>query len=145
MIFQHTLDLVLSGEKTQTRRVISSSEQALRGRYNQITTVVTSGRDKWRVESTYAVQPARGCPQVARIKITSIRSQIVKYITTADALAEGFESRNDFLAVWRRIHGNNSLDYRVWIVGFEIVAFVAEKQNHIIRQSLTPAAYANYQ
>jgi hypothetical protein len=143
MIFQHTLELVLNGDKTQTRRVISPNSHAIRAHNNKITSVVVNGRDKWRVGSTYAVQPARGCPQVARIQITAIRSQVVKYISTADAIAEGFKNRSEFLNMWRSIHGNDSFDSRVWVVEFEVVAFVAEKQKYSVRPTVQLAHYSN--
>jgi hypothetical protein len=53
MIFQYTLDQVLDGRKTQTRRL------------------VTAGRpSRWRVGRTYAVQPGRTKKAVARIEVT---------------------------------------------------------------------------
>ena len=126
MIFQHTLDNVLAERKTQTRRVIHSGDAEIRGRYNRIEAVLTNGRLKWVVGRTYAVQAGRCEPPIARIQITKINSQCVKYISTRDAIEEGFSSKREFLETWKKIHGPNSLDLRVWIVNFKLVAEAIE-------------------
>jgi hypothetical protein len=123
MIFQYTLSQVLSETKTQTRRVIKPGEQALRGKNNRILTVLdTNGREKWSVGKTYSVQPARAKAGVACIIIRSIRSEAVTRISTSDAKSEGFSSRQEFLAAWKAIHGENMLNCRVWIITFELTA-----------------------
>ena len=124
MIFQHTLEQVLEQSKTQTRRVIHPDEKAVRGQYNQIISVVHNGRLKWEVGRTYAVQPARGASQVARISLTGINSEYVTRISTADAIAEGFENRQAFLNTWRKIHGEYSFDLRVWVLRFELESYL---------------------
>ncbi len=91
----------------------------MRGRYNKITAVIHNGRKKWVVGRTYAVQPGRGQLQVARIRVTGLNSEYVTRIRTPDAIAEGFESRADFLNTWIDIHGEDGLDCRVWVVTFE--------------------------
>ncbi len=121
MIFQYTIEQVLDGSKTQTRRVIKNGEQAVRTRYNQIEAVVHNGRDKWRVGSTYAVQPGRGHSQMARICLVKINSEAVSRISTAAARAEGFCNRQEFLQTWRDIHGDSANDRRVWVLTFELV------------------------
>ena len=122
MIFQHTLEQTLAGDKTQTRRVIHEGDTAIRARYNRIAAVVTNGRTKWHVGKTYAVQPGRGKPSVARIKILQINSEYVTRISTQAAQAEGFSSRGEFLDTWKRIHGEASLGCRVWVLRFELVS-----------------------
>lgn len=126
MIFQHTFENVLSANKTQTRRVIKSGDSAIRGRYNQIESVLINGRLKWTVGGTYSVQSGRGQPSIAKIKLTRINSQIINYISTQDAIAEGFHSRSEFLDTWKMIHGDDSLNLRVWIITFELVAIKAQ-------------------
>ncbi|MEL7436047.1 MAG: hypothetical protein AAFN11_19030 [Chloroflexota bacterium] len=125
MIFQHTLEQVLQQSKTQTRRVIHPNEEAVRGRYNRIVSVVHNGRLKWEVGRTYAVQPARGASQVARINLTAINSEYITRINTKDAIAEGFESRQAFLSTWRKIHGDDSFSLRVWVLRFELESYLA--------------------
>lgn len=130
MIFQHTIDKLLAGNKTQTRRVMKPNEVAIRGRYNKILAISINERDKWRVGQTYAVQPARGKSQVARIKIIAINSQCVHYINHHDAIAEGFANRHEFLETWATIHGADSLRTNVWILKFELVAIGVDRSSY---------------
>lgn len=55
MIFQQ-IDEILSGQKTQTRRVVKPSE----GMYKASLALTAAGNVKWAVGKTYAVQPGRG-------------------------------------------------------------------------------------
>ena len=71
MIFQHTWERVLSGDKTQTRRIVKWDESLVRPPL----TVITPDRAKYQVGKTYAVQPARTKKGIARIQITGIRHE----------------------------------------------------------------------
>ncbi len=97
MIFQYTLDLLLSGRKTQTRRVIKAGESTIQAD-DRIVAVQTHGRDKYRVGKTYAVQPSRNAAAVARIRLTGLRRQRAGEISLEDAQAEGYASREEFFA-----------------------------------------------
>jgi hypothetical protein len=112
VIYQYTWDKVIAGQKTQTRRIIKPKETAIRGRYNQITRVMSGSRTKWRVGGSYAVQTGRGQGQIARVRLTRIRQ--------ADAQAEGFASRQAFMQTWETIHGADSREVRVWVLEFEL-------------------------
>lgn len=105
MIFQHTIDLVLSGQKTQTRRIVKNGERPIYDRW-QIKSIRAGRRLKWKVGKTYAVQPQRGAKGVARIELLEIRRQDVRDISDEDVLAEGFAGRDQFLNVWRQMHGD---------------------------------------
>jgi hypothetical protein len=120
MIFQYTWPAVVSERKTQTRRIIQPNETAIREQHNKIKAVVQGQRERWRVSASYAVQTGRGKAQIARIRLTRIRSQLLSRITTSDALAEGFASRQDFLKTWQHIHGIHAVNQRVWVLEFEI-------------------------
>ncbi len=122
MLFQYTWTFVVQEEKTQTRRLVKPGEVARRGRYNRIEAIVTNGRVKWQVGKTYAVQPGRGQAQIARIVLTRIRSECLSRISTADAIAEGFGNRRDFLNAWQHIHGPGSVNLRVWVLEFKLEA-----------------------
>lgn len=68
MIFKQ-IDELLSGRKTQTRRVCKPDEIVNLWRLNgdndpTINEVVVRGRSKWVVNRTYAVVPKRGQPAV---------------------------------------------------------------------------------
>lgn len=110
MQFGHTCDLVMSGVKTQTRRVqqpgdvsfvkplpddkiyLRDDESIILIRpdeYREITLVRNNGRVKYQVGKQYAVQPGRGRKAGGRILLTGIRSERVQDITNEDALAEG--------------------------------------------------------
>ncbi|MFN8450600.1 MAG: ASCH domain-containing protein [Anaerolineae bacterium] len=121
MLFQHTLDLVLSGAKTQTRRVVAREDTAEHGDDGAITAVKTSGRDKYRIGKTYAVQPARGKPAVARIRLLRIERKRASEMSASEARAEGVASRAAFLDMWSSIHGADKLDADVWVLTFELV------------------------
>jgi hypothetical protein len=101
MIFsQPMIDRILAGEKTQTRR--------------------HSGR--YKVGKTYAVQPGRGKPAVAHIQILEKGRELVGMISTADAIAEGFDSRQRFLEAWEVLHGPRAdVSVPVWVYGFRLV------------------------
>ena len=73
MIFQHTINKVISGDKTQTRRIVKPSHSAgkiARGTalefmpvgtsWGSIVAVRSNGRDVYALNHTYAVQSGRG-------------------------------------------------------------------------------------
>lgn len=119
MIFQHTLPKVLSGEKTQTRRIVKPrdryDDRRMIGHPPAVFTVSRHGIDpapivKWQVGQTYAAQPGRGKPAVARMRITDIRREDVRRISEADVTAEGFENIGDFWFLWINMHDPEYLD-----------------------------------
>lgn len=118
MIFAYTLPQVLRGDKQQTRRLIKPGEQlAEDGRAIQ-----NGPRTVYRVGRAYAVQPSHRQKAVARILLTGLRKERVGAISEADARAEGFQSRDEFLAMWRVIHGEDAdLNCEVWVFEFELV------------------------
>lgn len=59
MIFKQ-VDEILSGQKTQTRRVVKPGE----GMYEASLALTAAGNVKWAVGKTYAVVPKRGMPGV---------------------------------------------------------------------------------
>ncbi|MFQ3567608.1 MAG: ASCH domain-containing protein [Aggregatilineales bacterium] len=117
MIFAYTLQQVLSGDKRQTRRLIKPGQQlAEDGR-----AILNGQRAVYQVGRTYAVQPSGRQKAVARIVLTGLRKERVSAISEADARAEGFPSREAFLAMWRVIHGEDAdLNCDVWVFEFEL-------------------------
>lgn len=120
MIFQYTLEQVLSGEKTETIRPVKPGDVAVVGDDGKIEAVVGNGRDKYRVGKTYAVVPARGKPQVARIRLLGIQRRKVSETTLKEAKLEGSASVEDFFKVWREAYGESKLDTEVWSLTFEL-------------------------
>lgn len=140
MIFQFTWEKVLSGEKTQTRRLSthhsgSYADGAWFAVYNTLT-----GYPVWQVGRDYAVCPGHGKAQVARIEIVQIREEDVRNISDADVKAEGFADKFSFMRVWVSMHdkeihkqqywGLESIKerpakfYSAWVLTFKLVEVV---------------------
>jgi hypothetical protein len=109
MQFQHSWQKILSGEKTQTRRLVHPRQRLVdRSQLGMPPAVVTfSGLDDpaprvlYYVGQTLAVQPARTAKAIARIRILNIwHDADIRRISDTDALAEGFEYLPDFLFTW---------------------------------------------
>lgn len=120
MIFAYTLDRVLSGKKTQTRRIAGSGERLIE-RGGVPCVVTAGGRVVYQVGRSYAVQPGRNDKAVARIRLTDIRQEALGTISDDDARAEGYPTRDGFLATWRSIYGEGfDLSRDVWVLTFEL-------------------------
>ncbi|MBZ0290671.1 MAG: hypothetical protein K8I30_23805 [Anaerolineae bacterium] len=118
MIFAHTLDKVICGEKWQTRRLVKPGETLDSA---QIRVSNQSQRTVYEVGKSYAVQPNRGQKAVARILLTGLRREMVLSINDEDARAEGFPSKAEFVAAWQKIHGLKAdLSREVWVLEFTL-------------------------
>jgi hypothetical protein len=124
MIFQHTIDAVLNGTKTQTSRIVKDGDYSsittdLNGlmcshsikvfpsaleKVTNINNVYRGNRLLYHLDNTYAVQPGRGKKAVARIRILQIRLMDVRYISAQGAVDEGFIDIYAFLKVWCKMH-----------------------------------------
>ncbi len=125
MIFSHTLQHVLCGTKRQTRRIVKPNES-----FDNVKQAIVKANTRilYKVGKSYAVQPNRGKKAVARIFITNIRKEKVGAISEADAINEGFASKEDFIAAWQRIHGQDAdLETEVWVIEFKLHSIVAEE------------------
>ncbi len=96
MIFKSGLcDKVLSGEKTQTRRVKKEGEYFVGGPFTRVMVekqnLYKMSRIKWMTGRTYAVQPGRGEKAVGRIKLLAIREEPLQNISDDDAKQEGIK------------------------------------------------------
>jgi hypothetical protein len=130
MLFTHTWEKILSGEKTQTRRIrkpehdISAAETCI--------FAYRPYRILWEVGHKYAVQPGRGQKNVGHIRITSLRCENIQDITEADAIAEGCAAvyhntaREVYARLWNTVHKVNPANWwdenpQVWVLTFELV------------------------
>lgn len=110
MIFQHTHEQVLSGQKTQTRRVWKPGHE-LRMERN-VWALYLNGRKRHYAGQQLMVQPGRGQRGVHCIIITRVRYiEDVRQISDEDVQAEGFVSRDEFLALWESMHGQKHEAY----------------------------------
>lgn len=137
MIFAHTIGQVLSGAKSQTRRIVKQGDLDLIkpvegypfkylddnttiqqlpvdvANAATITAVNRNERRLWYVGQSIAVQPGRGQKSVGRIEITAIRREDVRQISHEDAVAEGFKDTTEFWYTWIGMHD------KPWLETFE--------------------------
>lgn len=117
------IQMIAEGRKTQTRRVCKQGEELrymlwynphrlkgaeyLHGSYQRAVVYTASGRIKWLLEQEYAVQPGRGKPAVARIRITDIRREHLQDISNDDAYEEGVICPGCGNTGWMLLRPNN--------------------------------------
>lgn len=117
MIFKQ-IDEILSGKKTQTRRVervdYAYSYYAPNG-LDHIHTIYlwnedgTDFRKYLYIGQTHAIVPKRGAKSIpdGRIRILDIRQERLHAITEADARAEGVGSISEYRELWESINGKS--------------------------------------
>lgn len=120
-LFQHTLRVLLTGQKTETSRLAlpEPNGETCKGtemiQYPSGIRSVMRGADmrwfpKWQVGRDYAIQPARGVKSVGRYRIENIWKQDVRTITPEQLTAEGFinglsgDRFYAFMRVWTLMH-----------------------------------------
>ncbi len=124
MIFRHTWIKILSGQKTQTRRLVRDSDRlwSVEHEGRELEKVLWRGeRVKWRTGRSYAVQPDRGKKAVARIRLLDIRYQFLAHVSEEEAQAEGFSSLAEFIEIWVKIHGHYDAEQPVWVLEFRLI------------------------
>ena len=90
-------DLILAGQKTQTRRLVKPDEYFTRARLDEQTGVYVAvshrvdwyDRKKWVIGRTYAIQRGRGKSAEGRFRLLAIRKEQLQDISVADVEAEG--------------------------------------------------------
>ncbi|MBZ0291403.1 MAG: ASCH domain-containing protein [Anaerolineae bacterium] len=123
-------ELILSGCKTQTRRVVKGGEILLE--VSNCHMVYIKNRIKWEVGKTYALQPGRGKKAVGRIRITDIRKEPLQELSTEDAIAEGVVLKDyvgprlRYSNLWDSINTRKGIRWNdnpdVWVITFEMAA-----------------------
>jgi hypothetical protein len=144
MIFAYTLEQVLQQQKSQTRRLAKPHEHLTAlGAFARVE--IPGKRVIYQVGKSYAVQPGRGKKSVARIIITAIRRENVETISEADALAEGFASREAFIETWRTIHKTKvKAPQDVWVLEFRLETIVDAELKTLYGQNTTKNGRLNH-
>jgi len=120
------IEAIKAGRKTQTRRPMKVGDN-LDHRHSSADdrwgaeVIDLRGRTRWMQGKRYSLCPGRGKDRVGLIQITGIRSERVDEISEQDALAEGFESREAFLAAWKALYPKGNLEAYVWVLEFRLV------------------------
>lgn len=131
MIFRQ-IDEILTGKKTQTRRVRKDTEGAAALNlqtmsYARVYTVSKRSVNKWQLYNKYAIVPKRGAAGIGRhIRLTAIRCERLHDITERDARAEGVASVAEYRELWQAINGKTKGcrwedNPEVWVLEFELV------------------------
>ena len=103
---------VMAGEKTVTRRAVSSNPRSPWFR----------GKCALKVDHTYAVCPGRGKNAIGRVRIVNVQQMhLGQGLTTDEARREGFANRREFKDAWAAINGRWSDGDLVWRVEFRVV------------------------
>lgn len=104
MIFSpELLPKVLDGSKTVTRRRCLSEHDF---------------GCAYKVGRTYAVQPCRTCPGIARLCVLSVRRERFSDLTADEARLEGFKDASEMRMWWTLRYGAAAYDAPVWRIEF---------------------------
>lgn len=117
MIFApSTLDKVLDGSKTETRRLVR--------------------RDKapCEVGRVYSIQPGRGKKAVGQFYVKGVHKERLNEITEDGARREGFPDREAFLREFARLNRGQLANPEVWVITFARFPFDANE----VRQAAFP-------
>lgn len=107
MFSERHLEQVLSGEKTQTRRLWDDPR-------------VTAGKSYRAVQKD--VQGAMFTPREdapAYVLVRDVWQEPLGALSSEDAAAEGSYTVEEFKETWRELHGEWTPDQSVWVVEFE--------------------------
>ena len=98
---RHLIHLILSGAKTQTRRI---------------------HQRQWKVGNTYKIKDTYYCKGLGTIKITRCFKQRLGDISEQDVQKEGFKTRIEFMQAWNTINGSWNPDVIVTAYEFTLVS-----------------------
>jgi len=103
-------DMILKGTKTATRRAWKKPMVKVGGIYKAKLQMLSKD-------------------YFAKIKVTKIFEQSLVDMTYEDSKKEGYENFDDFIAIWKKINGEDSWngDNVVTVIEFEVVESVQDK------------------
>lgn len=134
MIFQHTIDKVLSGEQTKTSRIVKDGDIMLGADHKPF--VMNFGRIRYGY-GDYAVQPGHGKKAVARMNVLDIRRWDVRNCDAQTAKEEGFPCAEEFWLTWIGMHDKATLkDYIAYQNELQAQAWPMLKENWTVEQKL---------
>ncbi len=95
------IEPILTGKKWQTRRL---------------------KKPKLKVGGIYACKTSRFSSAFAYVQITKIRKQRLYDITDAEVKAEGMETKEEFIKVFKEIYNlPSSANPEVWVIEFKLI------------------------
>lgn len=111
MIFRKELaKAIMRGEKTATRRRMSDNPRS--PWYHE--------RCAYKVGQIFTINPGRGVIRIGEARVTAVYKQHLAEVANFQAIEEGFEGRQDFIAAWCEINGSFDSAEIVWVVEFEV-------------------------
>jgi hypothetical protein len=143
MLFEHTWKYVISGQKTQNRRLVQPGDYAVVDEADpnrpilKVISTADAGVPKPRFEvgKTYPVQPGPAKKTMGNIRLTAIRRERLQALTEADSLQElpvtsleaGVSDAQwalkTFMGTWNIMHTNPGTRWEdnpeVWVLEFE--------------------------
>lgn len=152
MLFLHTWKYVISGQKTQNRRLVQEGDYAVVDEADpdrpilKVIRTADAGVPKplYEVGKTYSVQPGLAKKTVGNIRITAIRRERLQDLTEAEILKElpitsMAESVSDtqwalrtFMATWNIMNSEPGTRWEdnpeVWVLEFEPALKAAPKK-----------------
>ena len=144
MLFQHTWRSVVSGQKTQTRRLAQEGDQAVfedndpNRPISQVVRTADASVPKvlYQVGKSYSVQPGIAKKTVGPIRLTAIRRERLHDLNEADALQEmpinspqpemstGQQARQSFEELWNLMYKTPGSRWEdnpeIWVLEFEL-------------------------
>ena len=100
---------VIAGEKTATRRLVSSNPRS----------PWFEGGCSLKVGQDYAICPGRGKNAIGRARVVGTTLRPLGLLTDEEARCEGFDSAGSFEAAWWAINGGYDQHDLVWVVELE--------------------------
>lgn len=152
MLFQHTWKYVVSGQKTQTRRLVQEGDYATVDEsdpnrpISKVIRTADAGVPKtlYEVGKTYSVQPGVAKKTVGNIRLTAIRRERLQDLSEADALKEfpvtsseanvtdAQSALNTFKETWNTMVSSSGARWEnnpeVWVLEFEPALKLAPKK-----------------